>query len=188
MMRRGWMGVVCLLGWLCAPAPAAAQPGLDAISGQATGHIGVASGTDGRGSTLSLGASVAVVDTSGWGAEVDFGYADDDNGRSGGLDVQSYMVNVIGMWPKGRVRPYIVGGGGVLRARTCTPGCAGTLAWTDWGLSAGGGVQYLLNAATAFRGDVRYLTAPGDHPDPARNDGFGFWRVSVGATFLWSEQ
>lgn len=186
MMRPG-LGAVCLLGWLMVAAPAAAQ-GMAPFSGQATGHVGVATGTDGRGSTLSLGASVAMISVGGWGAEVDVGFADDDNGRSGGLDVQSYMLNVIGMWPTGSLRPFVVAGGGVLRARTCTPACANTLAWTDWGLSGGAGVLYQLNASAALRGDVRYFTAPGDHPDPLRPDRFSFWRVSFGATFLWTEE
>lgn len=186
-MTRSGVRALCLLAVLTPAAPAWAQRGLSPYTGSATGHIGVAIGTDGRGGTPSLGASVAVLDNSGWGAEFDFGYADDDNGRTGGLDAQSYVLNVIGMWPKGRLRPFVVGGGGVLRARTCTSGCAGALAWTDWALSGGAGVQYRLSGAAALRGDVRYFTAPGDHPDPARPDGFGFWRVTVGATWLWIE-
>lgn len=186
-MRRAAAGLAGLIVVLAAGVPAAAQTGMPPFSGQVTGHIGVAAGTDDRGSTLSLGASVAMIDEGGWGAEFDFGYADDDNGRTGGIDVQSYVLNLVGMWPKGRIRPFVVVGGGALRARTCTAGCADTIAWTDWALSGGAGVQYRLNGMAALRGDVRYFTAPGDHPDPARPDGFGFWRVAVGATFLWNE-
>ncbi|MDH4066179.1 MAG: porin family protein, partial [Acidobacteriota bacterium] len=184
-MRRASARRLWLLGVLLAASPAAAQTGPGLFSGQATGHVGVATGTNGRGSTVSLGASVSVVDGSGWGAELDFGYADDDNGRTGGLDVQSYMLNVIGIRPKGRVRPFVVAGGGVVRARTCAGECPETRAWTDWGVSAGGGVQYRLTPVAALRADVRYLAAPADHPEPERVGGFGFWRVAVGATFLW---
>ena len=185
-MTRFGMAALLAAGVLLAPRPAAAQLSLAPFTGLATGHIGAASGNDGRGSTLSLGGSVAVIEDSGWGAEFDFGYADDDNGRSGGLDAQSYMLNLIGMWPTGRLRPFVTAGAGGIRARSCVQACTGTTAWTDWGLTGGGGLQYQLNGLAALRGDVRYFTAPGDHPDPNRPDGFSFWRISVGATFVWS--
>jgi opacity protein-like surface antigen len=184
-MTRFAIGVVALVALFLAPHPAAAQWDRGSFTGQATGHIGVASGNDDRGSTLSLGGSVAVIEETGWGAEVDFGFADDDNGRTGGLDVQSYMLNAIGMWPKGRLRPYVTAGGGALRARTCVEACSGTQGWTDWGLSAGGGVQFALHEMFALRGDVRYFTTLADHPDPSRPDGFSYWRFAIGATYLW---
>jgi hypothetical protein len=184
-MKRVGVGWLWLLGVLLMADPAAAQNGLGVFAGQATGHIGVAAGSDGQGSTLSLGASVAVVDDSGWGAEFDFGYADDDDGRTGGLDAQSYVISAIGIWPKGRIRPFVVGGGGVVRARTCTADCSRIAAWTDWAISGGGGVQYRLNPASALTADVRYFSVPGTNPD--HPNGLGFWRVSIGATFLWDE-
>ena len=184
-MTRSAIGVVALAGLLLAAHPAEAQYGRVSFTGQGTVHIGVASGNDDRGSTLSLGGSIAVLEDSNWGAELDFGFADDDNGRTGGLDVQSYMLNVMGMWPTGQVRPYLTAGAGALRARTCVEACSGTQAWTDWGLSAGGGVQFALHDMFALRGDIRYFTTLDDHPDPSRPDGFGFWRFSIGATYLW---
>lgn len=166
-----------------AARPAAAQISLGPISGVLTGHIGTASGLDGAGTTLSWGGSVAVVEQTGWGAEFDAGFANDDGGRTGGLNVQTYIMNLLAVWPKGRVRPFGVIGAGALRARTCTAACAGTIDWSDWAFSAGGGVQYLRNEVFGIRGDVRYLSNignPGRAPDGAR-----FWRVSVGATLIW---
>ena len=110
--------------------------------------------------------------------------APDDRGRTGGLDVQSYVLNVIGMWPKGRVRPFAVGGGGAIRARSCVNACASTEAWTDWALSGGGGVQYLLNEMFGLRGEARYFAMTGRHRDPTR-EGIRFWRVAIGGTFQW---
>jgi hypothetical protein len=166
-----------------AAGPAAAQISLGPITGALTGHIGTATGGNGAGTTLSLGASVAVVETTGWGAEFDLGVADDDDGRTGGLDVQSYIINLIGVWPKGRLRPFGTIGGGAVRATTCTTGCAGTIDWSDWAFSAGGGVLYLRNEVFGIRGDVRYVTNIGD---PARApQGVRVWRVAIGATVLW---
>ncbi len=185
-MTRAACAALALAGLLLAAGPVEAQMSLAPLGGQATAHIGVASGDDGRGNTLSVGGSLAILEKSGWGVEVDFGYADDDNGRTGGLDVQSYMLNVMGMWPNGRLRPFVVAGAGGLRGRTCAFGCAEVRAWSDWGASAGGGVQYVLRESFAVRGDVRYLTTLADHPDPSRPRHFNFWRVAVGGTYLWN--
>jgi opacity protein-like surface antigen len=176
---------VVTIGVLLTAHPASAQWGREPIRGEATGHIGVASGNDGRGSTLSVGGSVAVIEKTGWGAEFDAGFANDDDGRTGGLDVQSYMVNVIGMLPRGKVRPFVTAGAGGLRLHQCISGCAETLAWTDWGFTGGGGVQVRFHPLAAIRADVRYFTALADHPDPDRPENFSFWRFSVGATFIW---
>jgi hypothetical protein len=167
-----------------AAGPAAAQIGLGPVNGIFTAHVGSAIGRDGTGSTLSAGGSVAVIEQSGWGAEFDAGFASDDRGRTGGLDVQSYVLNVIGMWPRGRVRPFAVGGGGAIRARSCVNACAATEAWTDWALSGGGGVQYLLNEVFGLRGEARYFSMTGRHPDPSR-ESIRFWRIAVGGTFQW---
>jgi opacity protein-like surface antigen len=172
---------VLLLG--AAAQPAVAQISLGPITGFLTGHLGTATGEGGAGTTLSLGASVGVVEDTGWGAEFDAGFANDDGGRTGGLNAQTYVVNLIAFWPKGRLRPFGTIGGGALRARTCTEACAGTLSWSDWAFSAGGGVQYLHNQVFGLRGDVRYITNIGD---PARApQGVRIWRVTVGATVLW---
>lgn len=167
-------------------APAEAQAPVPAFEGLLTGHLGLASGRDGRGNTLSLGASVGVIETSGWGAEFDFGYADADNGRNGGLDAQSYMLNAIRLWSLPRLRPFVTGGGGVIRARTCVDACVGTLGWNDWAVNAGAGVLYALNESAAVRVDARYFTVPGQHPDPARPRGFAFWRIAAGVTYRWN--
>ena len=185
MTLRALTLAVFVIGLLVgAPWPAAAQISLGPISGVATGHIGTASAIDGAdGTTLSWGGSVAVVEQSGWGAEFDAGFANDDGGRTGGLNVQTYILNLLAVWPRGRLRPFGVVGAGALRASTCTAGCAGTIDWSDWALSAGGGVQYLRNEVFGVRGDVRYFSNVGN---PGRApDGVQFWRVSVGATLIW---
>ena len=163
---------------LAASRPAAAQISLGPIVGAATAHIGsaIGTGTDDNGSSFSVGGSVAVVESTGWGAEFDAGFANDDDGRSGGLDVQSYMFNLIGVWPKGQLRPFGTVGGGVLHANTCGNGCTTPSAWTDWGLSGGGGAFYFFNELFGLRGEARYFSTAG------RENGIGFWRITRPST------
>lgn len=183
MMRWAAVSLVMTGLLLGAAPPAAAQISLGPIVGAITGHVGSASGTDGLGTTLSAGVSMGVVESTGWGAEFDAAFAAGD-GKDGGLEAQTYMLNVLGMWPKGKLRPFGVLGAGALRATTCVDGCTGAATWTDWGMSAGGGAFYFLNETVGLRGDVRFLSTIGNHPDPARS--VQFWRVAFGATFVWT--
>jgi opacity protein-like surface antigen len=187
MTRVLSLAALAIAGLAAAASPAAAQITLGPITGALTGHIGTGSASEGAsGTTLAGGLSVAVVEQTGWGAEFDAGFASDDGGKSGGLHAQTYMLGVTGVWPRGRLRPFGVLSGGVVRARTCTTAsCAATVGWSDWGLSAGGGVHYLMSESFALRGDVRYFGTLTDHPDPGRTEGLKFWRVGFGATFLW---
>jgi hypothetical protein len=185
-MTRSVIMAACATALLCAsPHLASAQIGLGPIVGAATAHVGGASGTDGQGTTLATGFSVAVVEEGGWGAEFDAGFAFGD-GRTGGLEGQSYIMSVAAVWPKGRLRPFGVAGAGALRARTCSAGCASSSVWTDWAAAGGGGLYYIVNETFGVRGDVRYLSTVGNHPDPARS--VQFWRFGVGATFIWSAE
>jgi hypothetical protein len=171
----------CLL--LGAAGPAAAQINLGPIVGAATAHIGTASGSDGRGTTISGGLTLAVVESGGWGAEFDANFTGGDS-RAGGLSAQSYLIGVTGVWPKGQWRPFVSLGLGAIHATTCSGTCPATTTWTDWAAGGGGGVHYLLNPTFGLRGDVRYIGAIGGYSDPARS--LQFWRVSFGGTFLWS--
>ena len=95
------------------------------------------------------------------------------------------MANLIGSWPKGRLRPFGVVGAGAIRARTCVNGCGSTESSTDWGVNGGGGVQFLFSDALGVRADARYFTALGDRPD-AVGQRLGYWRIAAGVTYLWS--
>lgn len=185
MRRRTSVCVLMTVALLLTPAAARAQLSMGAFRGLATGHIGTSIGNDDAGEALSLGASVAVLEDTGWGAEFDFGYADSGDEPGEGLEAQSYMLNAIIVRPKGRLRPFGVAGAGVIHARTCVAACPGATTWTDFGLNGGGGVQFLFSDLFGLRGDVRYFTALGDHPDPARQN-LSFWRIAFGATFVWA--
>jgi opacity protein-like surface antigen len=185
MRRRTSVSVLVAVALLVFPAVARAQMTMGAFRGLATGHIGTALGNDDAGNALSVGASVAVLEEGGWGAEFDFGYADSGDAPGEGLDAQSYMVNLIGVLPKGRLRPFGVAGAGVIHAQTCDAGCVAPTAWTDFGFTGGGGLQYIFSDVFGVRADARYFTALGDHPGPVRQN-LSYWRIAVGATFLWA--
>ena len=170
---------------LLAASPASAQVSLAPLTGLASGHLGTTAGADGSDAAFTFGGSVAVVEQSGWGAEIDFGHAAGEGGANRGAHVQSYMVNVTGVWPTGALRPFLVAGLGGLRVRACGVNCEGLVTWLDWGYSAGAGAHYLVNSRVALRGDVRYFSTLDNHPDAARRHRFDFWRVTVGASVLW---
>jgi opacity protein-like surface antigen len=183
--RRVGVCVLAAVAVLLAATPAWAQLTMGAFRGLATGHIGSSLGTDDAGNALSVGASVAVIEESGWGAEIDFGHADSGDAPREGLAAQSYMLNVIGVRPTGRLRPFGVAGVGAIHAQTCVAGCSETATWTDFGFTGGGGLHYIFSDAFGLRADARYFTALGDHPDPVRQN-LSYWRIAVGATFLWA--
>jgi hypothetical protein len=64
-----------------------------------TGHVGLAAGGELSDPRLTAGGSVSVQEQDGWGAELDFGRADDALASGQELDITTYMVN--GSW----VRP-----------------------------------------------------------------------------------
>jgi opacity protein-like surface antigen len=182
--RRPAMCVLITIAAWLTPAPALAQLSMGPFTGQATGHLGAAIGNDDAGSALSVGLSVAALEPSGWGAEFDFGYASSGDEPGEGLDAQSYMLNLIGVWPNRKLRPFGVAGIGAIRARTCVADCASTETWVDFGFTGGGGLQYLFGDTFGVRADARYFTALGDHPDPSHAS-LSYWRITVGGTFLW---
>jgi hypothetical protein len=151
-----------------------------------TGHIGTATGGELSDPRLTAGASVAVQEQDGWGAELDFGRAEDAVAFGQELDVTTYMINASWVKPTGHVRPFGVLGGGVMQVHGCGLSCSTEQTTYDLGFTLGAGVVALLNDAFGVRGDARYLFTSADHPELNRPDKFGFWRFSVGATFSWS--
>jgi hypothetical protein len=154
--------------------------------GFATAFVGAVAGDDLPRSTLALGGAVAVVNDLGWGADLDFSFSDDD-ASSGPLDVLAFMVNFNWTKPTGNVKPYASGGLGVLRVDGCLSGCPQTFSATDFGLNVGGGAFVTLNDVVLLRGELKYLWAPGQHPDLSRPDNYGFWRATFGITLAWTE-
>jgi opacity protein-like surface antigen len=185
MMSIGRLGLVMGLVMLVA-GEARAQLSMRPLNGAATVHVGTTVGDDVSGARFTLGGSVSVVESTGWGAEFDFGFVNgDDNGTADRANLQTFTLNLIGIWPTGRFRPFFIAGAGGMRLDGCTVGCTESK-WTDWALTTGGGVQYLVNPMMALRGDVRFFTGLQDHSDPTKPDDFDFWRISAGVALLWN--
>lgn len=187
MVRAGRVALLAACAVLVGAVEARAQLSLKPFGGAGTFHLGATTGGDVSGGSFTLGGSVSVVEPQGWGAELDFGFANgDDNGAIDRANLQTYMLNLIGIWPTGKLRPFFIAGAGGLRVHGCAAGCPQEIAWSDWGLSFGAGAFYRLNPALGLRGDVRYFRAVQDHPDPSRPDGFDFWRISIGVSTFWN--
>ena len=182
MRRIAWLfGGVCTLVAMSANAAVAQNT---PIEGYATAHLGGTRGGDVPDTWRTVGGSVAVVEDSGWGAEMDLGYASHKT-TTRDNSLGTFMVNLNWVSPKGLVRPFGVVGAGVVRLGGCLSSCVSTTTVTDFGLNAGAGVYVPLNDMVAVRGDGRYFWAPGEHPDSFRPDNYGFWRFSVGVTLQW---
>ncbi len=132
------------------------------------------------------------------GGEFDFGYSPSFFGTKsdfGNNTVMNLMGNVIIGIPIGGqhgagIRPYVVGGLGLIRSQID----GGTIANVSssenmFGWDAGGGVMGYFTDHVGLRGDLRYLRATSDLKTGVTNlpnlDGnaLHFWRATIGVTF-----
>ena len=183
-MKRVMLWTVMMLA--LSAIDARAQMSMGSFKGYFTGHVGAITGDPLTNERLTAGVSVAVQEQLGWGAEIDFGHTGDalvENRQV--LDVNSYMVNASWVSPHGLVRPFAVAGAGVMQIDGCDFPCNRAARTYDLGLSAGGGAFLALHDMAGLRADVRYFFAGADHADLHRPDNFHYWRISVGATFMW---
>jgi len=165
---------------------ARAQGGIGRFQGFLTGHVGAISGGDISSARATFGASVAVHEDNGWGAEIDFGHTSDALSGQQILDVTNYMVNAIWIRPAGLVRPFGIGGAGILGVNGCDAPCNVPARTYDFGANVGGGAFVMLSDIAGFRADARYVFSSADHADLHRPDNFNYWRISIGATFSWA--
>lgn len=186
-MRRMWVYAIAVSAMLVFGAPRAeAQSAMDSFHGYLTGQAAWASGGDVTSPVFMPGFSVAVQESNGWGAEFDFGYGADTEAGRQQLDVASYMFSASWIQRRGRLRPVAVAGVGIMQIDGCNAPCTIAAKTYDLGVNVGGGAVFLLNDTWALRGDVRYFTSFAEHADLQRPDGFGYFRYSVGLTFLWA--
>ena len=154
---------------------------MGSFHGYLTGFVGQTVGGDVDAGRMTAGGSVSVQETTGWGAEFDFGRTTDAfvNGRE--LDLTTYMFNMTYVKPLKHIRPFAAVGGGLHQVDD-----GQLLAKTyDLGLSAGGGAFVVANDAIGIRADARYFFTLGEHPEFARPEKFGHWRLSIGVSYLW---
>lgn len=184
-MKRMWI-VAIAVACVAASAIEARAQAIGSFKGFLTGHVGAISGGDISSARATLGASVAVHEDTGWGAEIDFGHTADALAGRQILDVTSYMVNAIWMKPDGKVRPFGLGGAGIVQVNGCDSPCPQSARTSDFGANVGAGAFVMLTDVAGFRADARYVFSSADHADLRRPDNFSYWRVSVGATFTWA--
>jgi hypothetical protein len=184
MIRRaGWAALVCAL-IACGVTDAHAQMSMGPFHGYLTGHIGGAVGGDVTKSRRTAGGSVAVQETTGWGAEFDFGRATDLRINNLRLDVNTYMFNAAFVTPYKRIRPFAVVGAGIYEATGCR--CAKPSTTYDLGVNGGGGVFLAANDVIGVRADARVFWTGTEHRDLGRPDHITNWRLTVGVTYMWS--
>ena len=158
------------------------------FTGLLTGHIGAAVNGDVGDATTTAGVSLAVVDISGFGAEIDVAHTGAfDKQFFADSSVTSFMVNFIGLYPDERFRPFVTVGAGLLRLRTSLVSGQTPVGHTKVAWDAGGGLFYMASDFFALRGDVRYFRLFERPTDLVLRDSgfFDYWRSSIGATFSW---
>ena len=149
------------------------------------------------GGSLTMGAGL-------FGFELDFGYAPNFfQLTEGGEDFEFFNVDssittimgnvVIGVPIGGGsgpgVRPYALGGVGLMRANIKFEDLFEDLSSNDLGVNFGGGVDVFFSDSIGIRGDLRYFRGiqndGGDSIDDVdfNLDDFDFWRATVGITF-----
>jgi outer membrane protein with beta-barrel domain len=148
----------------------------------------------------NYGVSAAYMGKGIVGGEVDFGYSPNfyANTTATGFqfassnNVTTLTGNVIVGIPVGgsgaSVRPYAVGGVGLLRSRVGdAAGLFNVSSKNDFGFDVGGGVMGFVHQNIGLRGDVRYFRgftgAPSGSATGLALGNFQFWRASAGVTF-----
>ena len=156
--------------------------------------VGSAFGSNIKNGQTTFGVSAGAMGAGIIGGEADFGWSPSYFGTQsdfGNNTVMSLMGNLILGVPVGGqhgagIRPYVVGGVGLIRSQID----GGTLARVSsstnmFGWDAGGGVMGYFSNHIGLRGDVRYLRATSDLTTNVRSidingDKLHFWRASVG--------
>ena len=153
-------------------------------------------------SKIDYGVSLAGMGAGVIGFEVDFGYSPnffETNVGSSGFDLASNsnvttltanaIIGIpIGGTTGGSVRPYVVGGVGLIRQNVGDVGDVfDAQSKNDFGFDVGGGVMGFFNSNVGLRGDVRYFRSfQGADVGSLTGLGLGnlnFWRGSVGVSF-----
>jgi Outer membrane protein beta-barrel domain len=133
----------------------------------------------------AYGVSLAAMGAGVFGAEFDFSWSPnfvDATAVQNAVTEANVTGNLIVGIPIGGThgasfRPYLVGGGGLLRATAKQSDFAARINSKDFAWDMGGGVLATFNAHVGVRGDVRYF-----HSNSASNE-YKFWRGTGGLAF-----
>jgi hypothetical protein len=162
--------------------------------GFVTPWIGSAFGSSIQNGQATLGVSAGGMGAGIIGGEADFGWSPSFFGTKsdfGNNTVMNLMGNVIvgipiGGTHGGGVRPYAVGGIGLIRSQIDGGSIANVSSSNNmFGWDAGAGVMGYFNQHVGLRGDVRYLRATSDLKSGISSLDLGgnqlhFWRASIG--------
>jgi opacity protein-like surface antigen len=147
---------------------------------------------------IDYGASLMATGAGPFGFEVDFGYSPnffENSVSASGFEftndsnVTTLMGNLVIGSNKGGVRPYVVGGVGLIRTNVDDIGNLFDVnTKNDFGLDVGGGVMGFFSNNVGIRGDIRYFrgfrgTSDSDSLTGLTISDFKFWRGSVGVSF-----
>ena len=130
------------------------------------------------------------------GFDIDFGYTPDffgDDPDFGDSNLTTLMASVILGAPIGGqsgpgLRPYVVGGVGLLRERiTSADDFFDDVSRNEMGFNLGAGINAFFTDNVGLRGDVRYFRALQEGGESVADvfdlDELDFWRATVGVTF-----
>jgi hypothetical protein len=153
---------------------------------------------EGAGSRMTLGASVALLGSGILGLEADVAHTpkffegDDPRGLLLSSRVTTFSGNVLLAAPlsltRESLRPYLVGGLGLLQARASDAARLFPLDENRLGLTLGGGAIGFVSDLTGLRFDLRYIKAVSGANGLLAREGvsrLSFWRASVGLTIRY---
>jgi opacity protein-like surface antigen len=198
--------IVAAAALAAAPRSAAADWTITPFVGWNTGGSADVNGSDGTTRTskfehkIDYGVSIAGMGKGIFGAEFDLGYSpnffETGNTNADGFNftndsnVLTLMGNLIVAAPVGghgpSIRPYAVGGVGLIRSSVQTVGDVFDVrSKNDFGFDLGGGVMGFFSQNVGLRGDVRYFRSfsGSDNVTTLGLSDFHFWRASAGVTF-----
>ena len=165
--------------------------------GFVTPWVGSAFGSNIQNGQATIGISAGGMGAGIIGGEADFGWSPSFFGNKsdfGNNTVMNLMGNLIigvpiGGTTGGGVRPYVVGGVGLIRSQIDGGTIARVSSSTNmFGWDAGAGVMGYFSDHVGLRGDVRYLRAVSDLTTNVTSidingDKLHFWRATIGVTF-----
>jgi opacity protein-like surface antigen len=136
-------------------------------------------------SKAAYGVSLTAMGKGIIGGEVDFSFAPkfvDETAVSSAVREANFTGNLIVGIPIGgthgaSVRPYVLGGVGLIRATAKASDFADKLSTNDFGYDLGGGVIGTVNDHFGVRGDLRYFRTTSDV------NKYNFWRGTGGVVF-----
>ena len=184
---------------LASAAVAVLAPVQARADGFVTPWVGSAFGSNIKNGQTTLGVSAGGMGAGIIGGEADFGWSPSFFGTQsdfGNNTVMNLMGNLIIGVPIGGqhgagVRPYVVGGVGLIRSQIdggSLTNFAPAQSTNMFGWDAGAGVMGYFSDHVGLRGDVRYLRAVSDLTTNVRSidingDKLHFWRATVGVVF-----